>query len=98
MLILYVILFILLLFWYWWKNFASAPCKNFPPGPTGLPLLGYLPIVTEDNVLKVSKFQKEIFVVFKFKENSKFSLMSTLASKCGFNLKNKEHFILLKIP
>ena len=87
MLILYVILFVLLLFWYWWKNFASAPCKNFPPGPIGLPLLGYLPIVTEDNVLKVSKFQKEILLYsILAKKHEKISLISTLASKCGFNL------------
>ena len=48
---MYVVILILLLFWHWWKNFASAPCKNFPPGPMGLPIIGYLPIVTEENLL-----------------------------------------------
>lgn len=36
---------------YWWMSFASFPCPNFPPGPVGLPLLGYLPIVSEKNIL-----------------------------------------------
>ena len=48
---IYIVILILLLFWHWWKNFATAPCKNFPPGPMGLPIIGYLPIVTEENLL-----------------------------------------------
>ena len=45
-----LVLFVLLLL-YWYKNYASAPCTNFPPGPLGLPIIGYLPIVTEKNIL-----------------------------------------------
>ena len=50
--IFFIVLLTLLLFWYWWKNFASAPCKHFPPGPLGLPILGYLPIVTAKNLVE----------------------------------------------
>jgi hypothetical protein len=48
---LYVILLLTFALFYWWKNYARFPCPNYPPGPMGLPLLGYLPIITEDNLL-----------------------------------------------
>ena len=46
-----VLVLILIIIFYWWKNVASAPCDNFPPGPMGLPVIGYLPVVTEKNIL-----------------------------------------------
>ena len=48
---IYLTLGVILLFTYWWRKIASAPCDNFPPGPIGLPILGYLPIATEKNIL-----------------------------------------------
>ena len=49
--ILYLCILLILAILYWWKNFAKLPCAKFPPGPMGLPLVGYLPIVTGDNIL-----------------------------------------------
>ena len=48
---IYLSLALIFLCFYWWKKIASAPCDNFPPGPIGLPILGYLPVVTEKNIL-----------------------------------------------
>ena len=47
---LFVLLFVFALF-YWWKNYASFPHPKFPPGPYGLPLVGYLPVFSEENIL-----------------------------------------------
>lgn len=48
---LYVILVLTVALFYWWRNYARLPFPNYPPGPLGLPLLGYLPIFTEKNFL-----------------------------------------------
>ena len=48
---IYLVLVVILLLFYWWKNVASAPCDNFPPGPMGLPVLGYVPVVTAKNLV-----------------------------------------------
>jgi hypothetical protein len=48
---LYILLIFVLAFYYWWRNYVQLPCANYPPGPMGLPLLGYLPIITEENIL-----------------------------------------------
>lgn len=43
---------ILIVLWllHWWKNVAKVN-EAFPPGPIGLPLLGYVPIFAADNFL-----------------------------------------------
>ena len=48
---IYIVLILILVLFYWWKNVASAPCDNFPPGPMGLPIIGYLPVATNKNIL-----------------------------------------------
>ena len=48
---IYIVLILILVLFYWWKNVASAPCDNFPPGPMGLPIIGYLPVATDRNIL-----------------------------------------------
>ena len=43
---------VLVILWllHWWKNVARVN-KFFPPGPIGLPILGYVPIFGADNFL-----------------------------------------------
>nr|AKH03502.1 cytochrome P450 3036B1 [Paracyclopina nana] len=47
----FVVVFCALVLIYWWKNFARIPGPNFPNGPLGLPLIGYVPVFTEKNIL-----------------------------------------------
>jgi len=35
---------------YWWLKIARVQ-ERFPPGPIGLPLVGYLPILFQKNIL-----------------------------------------------
>lgn len=44
------VLLVIFLLCYWWKNYASFPHPKFPPGPYGLPLVGYLPVHSEENI------------------------------------------------
>jgi hypothetical protein len=41
--------FVLLITW-WWLNYARIPDK-FPKGPFGLPLIGYWPILSAENIV-----------------------------------------------
>lgn len=36
---------------FWWHKIAKVP-DRFPPGPIGLPLVGYLPILFYKNILE----------------------------------------------
>ncbi len=44
------VILILLTLWSWWRNIARIP-ERFPPGPYGLPLLGYWRIFQSENIL-----------------------------------------------
>ena len=45
MFIFYISVTLCLCLLYWWKHYASKPHHNFPDGPIGIPILGYVPIL-----------------------------------------------------
>ena len=49
---IYLAIIVALLLIYWWKHFARKPHPKFPPGPVGLPILGYVPIFQAKNIIE----------------------------------------------
>ena len=47
----YLAVLALTFYYWWWKKSIRLPSANFPNGPIGLPIFGYLSILTEKNIL-----------------------------------------------
>jgi len=47
----YLAVLLLTFYYWWWKKSIRLPSANFPNGPIGLPIFGYLSILTEKNIL-----------------------------------------------
>lgn len=50
--------------------FIKRARSNFPPGPLGLPIVGYLPFISENLHIDFTKLGKKYGDVFRLVENS----------------------------
>ena len=80
-----ILLLVSLISWFVLRPYFDPKRRNLPPGPTGLPVVGYAPFLPSDYEAKVKELYAKYGKIFSMRLGSSFEVMKQITKQDVFN-------------